>query len=88
MAEAYGLSSKLDENDEGDSLSLQSEESFINHPIDDDNICQGKPNRKQIRKWIYCDHCKQEVPKSSQHITDTRSYAYLKRKWSLGLLTV
>ena len=53
MAEAYGLSSKLDENDEGDSLSLQSEKSFINHPIDDDNICQGRPNRKRIHKWIY-----------------------------------
>ena len=44
MAEAYGLSSKSDENDDGDSLSLHSEESFINHPIDDDNICQGRPS--------------------------------------------
>ena len=67
MAEAYGLSSKSDESDEGNSLSLQLEESVINHPINDDTICQGRPSRKRIRKWIYCDHCKQEVPKSTYY---------------------
>ena len=34
--------------------------------FDNDTICQGRP-RKQIHKWLHCDHCKQEVPKSTYY---------------------